>query len=392
MNLKTIFKISLLFWNSKKNWSKPKQAAVLIYDRCGAEYLLEYLDPAKVEILDIRRESINIYVLFKTIISGNLKWSAYVKKYLQCVSPSVAMTFIDNNPGFYLLKNAFPNIKTVFLQNGIRGEVLDVFKNLKPCAEFYVDHMLVFGSAIGCKYQEFIRGDFTPIGSVKNNLVPVRRPLRKEDVLFISQYCNSSTDKNAAYWVDSDGAHIYTEQFFAAERMVLRFLAQYCKKRGLDLKICGRSKENNGLEYEYFKKILGDDCWAFIHREGQFDSYRLLDFAKVVVFIDSTLGYEALARGSKAACFSMREFTLHNKATKFGWPAKLPDSGPFWTNHADEHEFERVMDYITNVDDKAWEETRQKYVPDLMEFDPGNTKFVSLMKELQVPLKEEDRF
>ncbi len=47
------------------------------------------------------------------------------------------------------------------------------------------------------------------------------------------------------------------------------------------------------------------------------------------------------------------------------------------------------MDYVTNVSDEEWEEVRQKYVLELIEFDPGNTRFLKLMKELQVPLKKE---
>jgi hypothetical protein len=59
------------------------------------------------------------------------------------------------------------------------------------------------------------------------------------------------------------------------------------------------------------------------------------------------------------------------------------------TKHADECEVERVMDYITTVNDEEWEQTRQQYVPDLMEYDPGNTRFLRLMRERGVPLKRE---
>ena len=47
------------------------------------------------------------------------------------------------------------------------------------------------------------------------------------------------------------------------------------------------------------------------------------------------------------------------------------------------------MDYITTVSDEEWEKTRQRYVPDLIEYDPGNTKFIRLMRELGVPLNEQ---
>ena len=58
-------------------------------------------------------------------------------------------------------------------------------------------------------------------------------------------------------------------------------------------------------------------------------------------------------------------------------------------NHADESEFTRVMDYITTVNDEEWEKTRQRYISELMEYDPGNTRFLKLMREIGVPLKRE---
>ena len=54
-----------LFDKTKK---KQKKSEVLIYDRCNSEVLGQYIDLDKVQILDIRGESINIYVLFLTII------------------------------------------------------------------------------------------------------------------------------------------------------------------------------------------------------------------------------------------------------------------------------------------------------------------------------------
>jgi len=47
------------------------------------------------------------------------------------------------------------------------------------------------------------------------------------------------------------------------------------------------------------------------------------------------------------------------------------------------------MTHITNVSDEEWEHTRQRYVPDLMEYNSGNTRFVKLMRKLGVPLKPE---
>lgn len=113
----------------------------------------------------------------------------------------------------------------------------------------------------------------------------------------------------------------------------------------------------------------------------------MVDQAQVIVGIDSTLLYESIARGNRTAFFTLRN--AFDPSRKFAWPADYPESGPFWTNKMDVSEFERVMDYITQVSDEDWEAARLKYVKDLMEYDPGNSQFISLMKELNVPLKRE---
>lgn len=392
MKLRSIPKLISYVFNSKKVWNKPKRAEVLIYDRCGSEYLLKYIDPSSVEILDKRGESVNMYVLVKVIFAGKWNRIKYEYEYVKNVSPSTIITFIDNNVSFYRLKKIFPELKTAFVQNGTRGELGDVFGALKQSAEFNVDYMLVHGTFIGQKYQQCINGNFVPIGSIKNNFFPVEKYVQKEKaILFVSQYGKPERGVNGPAWTEPDGTVFYWDQFYAAEEKVLCFLKHYCSKKDILLKISGRSEDVAGAEYYYFAKILSEAKWEFCPRSDLFGSYDLLNKNRRVVFIDSTLGYEALARGNKTACFSIRDFTLHNKATKFGWPADLPDSGPFWTNHADEREFERVMDYVTTVSDDEWEQTRQKYVPELMEFDPGNTRFLKVMRDLKVPLKAEDQ-
>jgi hypothetical protein len=47
------------------------------------------------------------------------------------------------------------------------------------------------------------------------------------------------------------------------------------------------------------------------------------------------------------------------------------------------------MDYITSVSDETWEQTCRRYVPDLMEYDSGNTLFLKLMRKIGAPLKAE---
>jgi surface carbohydrate biosynthesis protein len=165
----------VFFFRVKKIWRKPEQAPVLIYDRTGAGMFLHYIHPKHVHILDVRRETLNIYVLCLAILNykkkGNIALS-YKELYIQCVSPLVCLTFIDNDVQFYRL--GLERVVKVFVQNGVRvDDESDIFGQLKKLSErqvYFVDYMCVFGASVGKKYLDYIRGELLTIGSLKNNL------------------------------------------------------------------------------------------------------------------------------------------------------------------------------------------------------------------------------
>ncbi len=392
MKFSSIPRAIAYLWHSKKIWRKPGKAKVLIIDRCGSEVLLTYIDLKSVEILDVRGESLNLYVLFKCILHWKLSLTNYVFQYLTCVKPNVALTFIDNNSGFYQLKNHQQDLITVFIQNGLRVEIGDVFGFLKAQTntrnKYRVDYMLTFGNAIGRKYSKYINGKTHPIGSFKNNLHQSKTLESLKSVLFLSQYRPPPIPESRPF-VIHDKQPIFWKQVYSAEEFLLPLLQQYCLQNNLKLKVCGCCAEQTKAEQDYFRLLLGDDTFEFLKKSNLYSSYEHVAVARFVVFVDTTLGYEALARGKKAAACTLRGKSLGSAARNFGWPADLPDNGPFWTNHADEREFKRVMDYITTVSDEEWEQTRQRYVPELMDYDPGNTRFLKLMRKIGVPLKEE---
>lgn len=379
-------------WHSKKVWRKPGNAKVLIYDRAGSEVFLTYLDPKSVEILDVRGESLNLYILFKCLLHWKFSLLNYSFQYLTCVKPSVALTFIDNNHLFYQLKSHQKDLTTVFVQNGLKGEVGDIFGFLKMQTYFpnkyQVDHMLTFGNAAGRKYSEYIDGKTLPIGSFKNNLHQSKSQKLSKSILFISQYRPPPKPDSRPILIHGDQM-ISWKQFYSAEEFLLPLLQQYCLQNKLELKICMCSADQTKEESNYFKSLLGNETFELLTKLNTYSSYENVEAAGFVVFVDTALGYEALARGKKAAAFTIRGESLGSVTCNFGWPADLPNNGPFWTNHADESEFERLLEYITTVSDEEWEQTRQRYVPELMEYDPGNTRFLKLMREIGVPLKRE---
>jgi len=375
----------ITFLKPPKVWLLPEKSDVLIFDACASEALVPYLKKYSFTVMAVRRESINISCLLLSVFGlriwkGNLL-NAYFETYIRTVSPKIVITFIDNNAAFYSISHQFPDIKTVFLQNGIRSETGDVFGHLKKLESYFVDYMLVMGSAIGKKYNEYVSGSVRVIGSLINNAINYKYAEPDGSILFISQY-RSKPENNAPFIICKDNKPYYHEQFYSAEVIVLRFLAKWCTENKKYLKVAGFTKESTGPEVAFFDAVLNGCSWEYMPRTDKYSSYKMVDAAEIVVFIDSTLGYEAIARGKKTAGFSCRGVSLNIGSNRFGWPAEIPDNGPFWSNDQDEMQFYRVMDYLIAVSDEKWEQIRKHYMPELIDFDPGNTKFITLLQEL----------
>ncbi len=376
---------------ARKILSRPRQSEVLIFDREGSEDFLEYFPIETVSILEVRGESVNIVVLFSAILKYGIKINvtSYIREYLNYVNPKAIITFIDNTKNFYELKEHFRNGKFISIQNGWRDDTLfEILKLDKHClSNLKADMILCFGSAVANKYMECVDAEVLPIGSFKSNKVARRvfAKSAKPTVLFLSQYRTPvMTEVGPAMPVGE--RNIPWDTFYAAELSVLPFLKEYCKKNNFDLKVCGGSDNTQGNEEKYFRNILGDEDWQYLPRNGTYDSYKRVDEVEFVVFIDSTLGFEALGRGAKAASFSIRGVDLEVNDRSFGYHADLPLKGPFWTSYNKLQDFQDVMDFITSVGDEQWLIKSSPVISKIMQFDPGNTRFLEIIHNAGVQI------
>ena len=380
--LKTFYQF---FIAPPKKWKLPKKSDVLIYDASGSELLLPYLAGYDVEVVPLRGESVNIQCLLRAMLKLSF-WTVkplqvYAEIFIEIASPKAIITFIDNNVNFYTLSQRFAGAKTIFIQNGMRGGGSDIFSSLTRSTKYRVDYMLVFNNAFGEKYKNFIEGQYLSLGSFKNNNIRTGVQSTQDTVLFISQY-RQEPRNSAVFTVDTTGAPISWEKFYRSEALVLSFLKQWCITNHKRLQIAGCSSELQDTEREFFAANLDGLNWEYVPRTDLYGSYKLVDAAEIVVFIDSALGFESIGRGKKTVGLSCRGRLLNDSSLSFGWPAALPDNGPFWTNDPDEYQFQRVMDYVVDLTPEEWERVRFAHSADLMEFDLGNTKFKALISRL----------
>lgn len=370
---------SVLKWAAcNKVWSKPERKTVLIFDAVGSEVFLNYFGNDDVAILHVRHEQINMRVLSKCIMKGELSSTSYIHLFIESVSPTVCLTFIHSNPNFYELKNSHRDIVFISIQNGLcSDDVLRPFRS-SPDKNFSADYIFSFGKSIGGELQKNIQSSVICAGSFKNNMLPVVNFKIKKRICFSSEF------RNVEKLTVDNNVLSYKEFAEFPDKIVLSFLKKYCVKHGLQLVIAGCSSSK--LEEEYFNRLLGDG-FHFHPKRSMFDSYKLMDTSEVTVVIDCAMGYECLAKLYKTAMLTIRSHILNSVSRRFGWPENLPNVGPFWTNLPDENEFEKIMDYLLRVRQDDWEKVAKHYTKNLIDYDYGNTRFLDLMKQLGVSTK-----
>lgn len=378
-----LVKFYRIFVAPPKLWRLPKKCEVLIYDACGAETFARYLTRYRVEVIPSRGNLVSMPCLFRAAMTldfwiGGNPIQAYSDAYIRMASPKIVLTFIDNDPDFFTLSQRFIGVRTMFLQNGTRDDWL---ARISPASNLRVDFMLMHGTSVCRYYKKKVAGEAIAVGSIKNNEVAKSTDRGDNSILFISQFHPMPPGKSPLY-VNPDGQMVFWSQFYAADIQVVTFLADWCRANDRMLKVCARTSEKHGAEFDFFEEHLKNCNWEFVPASDNHGSYRLVDEAELVISIDSTLGYESLGRGGKTACFSCRGEFLGGDCRKFGWPAVLPENGPFWTNQASESEYQRVMEFLSKVSDYEWERVRKEYANELMEYDYGNTRFARLLEQL----------
>ena len=92
----------------------------------------------------------------------------YYKIYISKVSPAIVITLVDNVVNFYKLKEEFPNIIFISIQNGLRKPGYDdIFKNkiFLNSKNLSCDYFFVFNKYIANKYSKYVDSNFIVLGA-----------------------------------------------------------------------------------------------------------------------------------------------------------------------------------------------------------------------------------
>jgi hypothetical protein len=362
--MKKILKLILNLILTKWHFKKPEKKFFLIYDREGVEILSFYLKKKSFEVLDVRYESINFYILLFTVFNNGIVnlITNYKINYIKAVSPKFVITLIDNNLSFYKLKNIYKETIFISIQNGRRDNIF-----FSQCHEYYlqrterlsIDFFFALGKNEIQRYNKYIDGKFYSLGSLKNNYFFLKKKLNKDSkkkVLFISKKMN----------------------FLKGDQEILKFntVYKYCQSKGYQLSLCTRS---SFFEEKYYRNRLIEGNWIYIPYSMQ-SSYRSINSSNLVVFSNSTLGFEALIKKKRGVVFPLdsKSFPIKDYVKKF------PKTGPFWISNFEERKGIKLLKKVENYSQYEWNSIIKKYIFDIISYDPGNKIFLKKLKTYKI--------
>ena len=389
----------------KKKFRMPKKNRVVLYRYDGKELLDKYIKE-NISILDPFNE-IYLIVLIKSLLDFSFKniLLNYNKTFISMTKPKFVFTYIDNDLKFYFLKDFFKKIKFISIQNGYRGGINDKkYKNdyIDSMEEFNLkvskihslkcDFILTFNKDVSKKYNKFIKAKTLVIGSIKSNIFKIREYKNKNILSFI---CESAMNQEYAFdqkvYFDNNKYKITLNDWLLAEKKIIPFLAEYCEKKNFKFQII--TKGNSKYEKVFYKNLIKDKFkYTIITKKNRLQGYELVDKSNYIVSIGSSLAYEALSRKKKVAFLPIRKEILKNKGFNldfsqydFGWPSKFRQKGFFWTHFNNTGEFNRVLNFITNISDKKWLKLINGFNNSFkIPHNSNNTVFVNFLKNLGI--------
>jgi hypothetical protein len=351
-------------------FKKPYKKKILIFDReCIKNGTATKLfKKSEYEILDIRYESINLYVLFYVLLNHgfkNIKFN-YYKLFLKMVSPKIVYTGIDNQLDFFKLKQIYSKATYISDQFAISKDAHAEHK-LKLKKDFYwrckqylskndnklsADIIFTLGTNEIKNMSRYIDGKYYPLGSTKNNAHVLKK--KKSKIKCISFICS--------------GTYAATIE---NERKVFRNLIKFGKKKNIKIYFISRYDQK---KESFFRETYSKENWTYLPKKNQSSSYQYMNNSQMIVFTHGTMGFEAFSKGIRTASIYSH---FPEKSTCFNYKRK----GPFWSNSMSYPSFEKLIKRVIKFSCSDWENIVKKHSINIMFYDPKNKKKIKIINK-----------
>ena len=378
--------------------NRPSKCDVVIFDSFAIQGITPLLANHSYSIFENRRSIIHVWALAHMLLRLRFSWLAYCVSYLRLCNPRVVITGIDSNPLFYKLKHELPDTRFIAVQNGLRGtgsprkggdfwSALSAFGTQKP----FVDVVATFGAEHSRQYSRHITCEAVAIGSSRSNSILVRRASTANQILQIAFISNFSGVPYEDVFPDGTAPAtsmylgeepIPASRYFAIDARIAASVSRVCQQNNWDFNIVGRRDRSFPHERIFFADACAGSKFNFLEKQSETWSYEYLDGVDLIVTIDSTLGYEMVARGAKVLFVSARASQFeseHGAQFSFGFPGQYSDNGAFWTTSLEQADIEQLMHSILALDDDVWKVRSGFVTRELMCHDPNNERLRSLL-------------
>jgi surface carbohydrate biosynthesis protein len=387
--------------NFKFSFALPKGQQVALADASGINILNKYIPQKDISIIDI--EQLNVFAVLRMLFAGKKSLFDYTIAYIKIFKPQFVFTFLDNNIDFYKLAEMFPKTKFIAVQNGQRANYanqmgngfFDLLRNASLKNKLSAHAICVLGTTAADQYTQYIQAKPVVTGSIKNNLIGGQiAPTDHFDIVYISQHAPFDIPNSEIQFFFGKKS-ITAQEFYTIEQKIVCFLAERSVRLHQSFAVLGKRTDSSSYEREFFVSAAQPAPIHFIPRTSEVSTYEFCNSASLIVTADSTVGYEFLARGNKVAFLSGRTNAVSNELsreihdTDFGFPLKLGASGPFWTNTANESDFEQVIGSVQSMSDGQWAAAISPYNDVLMAYQPGNSAFIQMLRSEGIPTKNE---
>ena len=381
------------------NFRRGKQVA--LFDDSGLSLLTKYIYRNDISIIDV--DHTNVFVALRMLATGKKSFFDYTVAYLKIFKPKFVFTFVDNNVDFYKIAPLFPKIRFVAIQNGLRANYanqvgkgfFDVLTRESQNSELSAHAICVFGKSSANQFTRFIRTNPIITGSLRNNLIGEESSTApKFDIVLISQHSPFQIPNSETIFYFGDQPFTAPE-FHLIEQRVVHFLAERADRTNQSFAVLGKRTDSSPFEREFFVSAAKPYPVKFFPRTSESSTYEFCKSASLIVTVDSAIGHEFLGRGKKVAFLSGRVSAVNEELshiihdTDFGFPLELGTTGPFWTNAANESEFERVIGSVQSMSDAQWASAISPYNDVLMAYQPGNSAFIQMLQSEGIPMTNE---
>jgi len=399
--LQKIFRVTRVLKNTRLVIRKPKHTAVALVHKDGLATLESFVERHEISVLD--SSELNLWILIQCLFTRKFDLLGYISTYIKTIKPKLVITFIDNDPNFYLLKAIYPAPKYVSVQNGLRhnyshkvkGGFFDLLDSAGSIEKLSADLICTFGTASSAMYKQRVQTSCLVTGNLKNNLAnfPDTQSDYIYDIVFMSQLApfDFSNSDQRIYLNDSS---VSIQEFYEIESQVAKFLAEYCVMHSLRFAVSGKREAKDSYEANFFSKAIGELPFTFLPKTDSYSSYINALHSQLVIVVDSTIGYELLSRGKRVGFFSARTITENQSQGKyrdtcFGYPNTYPDRGSFWTNSQNPIDYERIIKYLLTISDAEWSKEIEQYTEALMAYRPTNGEFIHMLEQEGIPVRSE---